>query len=286
MTILERLEKLLPLASRTTFREMLKDRRVTVNGLVVTSLKEPLRDGDAVNIAPKSATRAGKAAARDKSRKMRPPAPIVFEDEDFVILNKPQGLITSSGPHDKRPTLIGLLRAYYEIHEKHIRIGLVHRLDADAGGLMVFSKNAGAHAGLKQQFADHSVERVYVALLDGAPKTAAGRIDTKLVELADGRVRSTHHPDKGERAVTHYETLKVMNGQALVRVRLETGRKHQIRAHFFEKDCPIVNDRIYCPRFPEAELRLIAVALGFDHPRSGKPMRWELPMPKWAVTVT
>jgi len=81
--------------------------------------------------------------------------------------------------------------------------------------------------------------------------------------------------------VTHYETLKVANGRALVRVRLETGRKHQIRAHFAERDCPIVNDRIYCPRFPEADLRLISVALGLTHPKTGQALRWELPMPAW-----
>lgn len=278
MTVLDRLEKLLPQASRTTLREMLRDRRVTVNGLVVTSLKEPITDADKLLVAPKAAGRSAKVI----SRAPRPPAPIVFEDDDFLIVDKPHGLITSSGPRDRRPTLIGLLRQHFA-SQKHVRIGLVHRLDADAGGLIVFSKTDQAHASLKQQFFNHSVERIYAALLDGIPKPPAGRIDTKLVELADGRVRSTTHPTKGERAITHYETIQTHAGQAFVRVRLETGRKHQIRAHFAERDCPIVNDRIYCPRFPEAELRLRAISLGFIHPSTGRSAKFELPLPSWIV---
>jgi 23S rRNA pseudouridine1911/1915/1917 synthase len=278
MTILDRLEQLLPTASRTTFREMLRDRRITVNGLVVTSLKEPLRAADELKIADRRSRGAARAGgARPASR---PPVDIVFEDRDLLVVNKTAGLITSSGPRDGRPTLLGVLRSHFA-NQKHVRIGLVHRLDADAAGLIVFSKHDVALAALKRQFADHSARREYVALLDGVPAKSAGTIESLLMERADGRVRSTFNPSKGERAVTHYEVLKSAAGQSLVRVRLETGRKHQIRAHFAEMNCPIVNDRIYCPREPHGPLKLMAVTLGLTHPTNGKPVKWELPAPKW-----
>jgi len=182
MTILDRLEQLLPLASRSTFRQMLRDRRISVNGLAVTSLKEPLREEDVLRVGDKKSTPRARAAARAERRENRPPVETVFEDADLFVINKPQGIITSSGPRDSRVNLFGLLRAFYQKREPRARIGLVHRLDADAGGLMVFSKNEPTFADLKRQFASHSVERVYVALLDGVPKTPAGTIDTKLVE--------------------------------------------------------------------------------------------------------
>lgn len=277
MTVLDRLEKLFPQASRTTLREMLRDRRVTVNGLAVTSLKEPLAAGDSVQVLAKSAGRAG----RSKPRKSPIESWIVFEDDELLVVNKPHRVMTSSGPNDRRPTLLGMLRAWMKDRDRSTRVGLVHRLDADAAGLIVFSKNNASHDALKLQFEHHTVEREYVALLDGVPAPAEGSIRSYLLERADGRVRETRNQAKGVPAVTHYQTLASRGGATLVRVRLETGRKHQIRAHFAERSCPIVNDPIYNPRKPEGDLRLRAVRLALDHPRTGARVSWSLETPGW-----
>src|SRR6185503_6889650 len=114
-------------------------------------------------------------------------------------------------------------------------VGLIHRLDRDASGLLVFSKTHDAYLSLKRQFFDHSVERVYTAVVDGVPTPRSGRVQSWLVERADGTVYSTRRPGEGQRAVTDYEVTDRRKGRSLVRVTLHTGRKHQIRVHLSER---------------------------------------------------
>jgi 23S rRNA pseudouridine1911/1915/1917 synthase len=273
MTLLERLAALYPSASRTTLREMLRAGRVRVNGAVAP---------------PGAARRAVDASAEGRVSDHAParapkvsrlPFEIVHDDADLLLVNKPAGLITSSGPRDRRPTLIGLLRAAFEGAGSRVKVGLVHRLDADASGLIVFSKHNAAHAALKAQFARHDVERAYAALVEGIPDPPEGRIRSRLVEWSDGRVRVAARGAPGEEAVSHYQTIASDGARSLLHVVLETGRKHQIRVHLASRRCPIVNDPVYNRRPPAGELRLRAVALGLTHPGTGQPIRWELPQP-------
>jgi 23S rRNA pseudouridine1911/1915/1917 synthase len=268
-----------PQAKQTTLRRMLQAGRVRVNGVVVRRLKDAVSPEDKIEVGETPKPPAPVKASLH-------PLKLVFEDADVLVVDKPAGLLTSTVPREPRPTALAILRQYVADHEPGARLGLIHRLDRDASGLLVFSKTDLAYQSLKQQFFKHTVQRVYTAITHGTPTPPAGRIGSRLVELPDGTVRTTTRPGGGELALTDYETIAQHAGIAAVRVTLQTGRKHQIRAHLSERGVPIVGDKVYgktadgkvasnAPR-----LMLIASALEFIHPRTGKPVRFELKIPK------
>jgi RluA family pseudouridine synthase len=202
---------------------------------------------------------------------------VVYDDDDFVVIDKPAGLLTSTTPREKRPTALAILRDWFR--EARVRIGVVHRLDKDASGLLVFSKNDGAYRSLKLQLKRRTIERVYVALVEGKPNPPGGVIRGDLFELPDGRMVRSRIPGKGEPAVTHFQTLRVVGNRAVLRVTLETGKKHQIRAHLSQRGNPIVGDTMYGGKPSPRGLHLRATRLAFDHPRTGKRMEFEVPCP-------
>jgi 23S rRNA pseudouridine1911/1915/1917 synthase len=166
-----------------------------------------------------------------------------------------------------------------------VRVGLIHRLDRDASGLLVFSKNAAAYESLKRQFFQHTVERVYHAVIDGALKPAAGRIESNLVERINGTVFSSTRKSGGEHAITDYKTVRRAGTLSLVRITLQTGRKHQIRVHLSERGRPIINDPLYSDKPRTSRLMLAATELAFDHPDTGKRTRFELPLPREMAAI-
>jgi RluA family pseudouridine synthase len=154
-------------------------------------------------------------------------------------------------------------------------VGLIHRLDREASGLLVFSKNRRAYDSLKTQFFKHTVERVYLARVRGKVQPTRGKIESRLIERADGTVRSTTQHAKGQRAISEYEVIEQKGGGASVEVRLLTGRKHQIRVHLSERGWPIVGDRVYGDPKDSQPLQLRAVRLALDHPQTGKRITFE-----------
>ena len=269
-TLLEWLVGKYPNAKKQTLREMVKEGRVTINGKRAKSVKEEVVEGDKVVV--------GKNVER--ARASIEPLRIIHEDEDVLVVVKPPGLLTSTVVRERQATAIGIVRDYLADREPRARAGVVHRLDRDAAGLLVFSKNNAAHQSLKRQFFQHTVLREYLAVVHGNVSPAKGRIESNLVELKDGSVRDTHAPGKGQKAVTEYEVVQQGPKHAVVRVRLQTGRKHQIRAHFAQKKNPVVGDSMYeGPQRPGTILLLAAVKLGFDHPRTGERVTFEIPPP-------
>ncbi len=202
------------------------------------------------------------------------PLRIIFEDDDLLVVEKRAGLLTSTVPREKRPTALAILRNY-------THVGLIHRLDRDASGLLVFSKSDQAHRSLKRQFFLHTVQRTYLAVTDGVPTPAAGRVESRLVERPDGTMHTTDREGAGELAVTEYQTISRQDGKAVVRATLHTGRKHQIRVHLSQRGAPIIGDSVYNPTRPAARLMLAAVVLGFVHPGTGHPVLYELEAPKY-----
>ena len=272
-TVLDWLVRKYPLAKRQTLKRMVEGRRVRINGRPVKKLSQPLGSDDAVEVD----------GSRPPTHAARPPKlePIVFEDVDLLVVNKPAGLLTSTVPKEKRPTLLAKVREYVHAFDPKARIGLIHRLDRDASGLLVFSKNDDAYQSLKSQLFHHEFGREYRAVVHGKPTPPKGVIDTRLVERADGTVRSTSEHAKGERAVTEYEWLAARGKLSLLRVVLQTGRKHQIRAHLSERGNPVVGDRLYGPKDDKAaRLMLAATKLTIRHPRSGDQMTFVAEVPE------
>ena len=205
---------------------------------------------------------------------------IVYEDQDILVIDKPAGLLTSTVPREKRPTLLAQVREYVHRQDPRALVGLIHRLDREASGLLVFSKNDRAYRSLKSQFFHHTVMREYRAVVHGRPKPPAGRIESRLVERADGTVHSTRQHGKGQRAVSEYEVINSAGRLSLLRVILHTGRKHQIRVHLRERGNPVVGDILYGPQDGAVRLMLAATRLTFIHPRTGSEMTFRLPLPK------
>jgi 23S rRNA pseudouridine1911/1915/1917 synthase len=256
-----------PTAKRQTFKEMLSSGRIRINGQRPRTLRASIEETDTVEVSDRATRRAPAPA-------LKLPFEIVFEDRDLLVIDKPAGLLTSTNERERRPTAWAAVQEYLRATDPPARAGLIHRLDRDASGLLVFSKNDAAYRGLKQQFLRHTVSRIYIAHVHGQLRPLSGRLESRLIEGADGIVRSTHKPGAGQEAVTDYETISADGARSVIRLTLQTGRKHQIRTQLAQKQTPIVNDRFYGTKACDGPLMLVAMELGLDHPRTGKRMNF------------
>jgi RluA family pseudouridine synthase len=217
------------------------------------------------------------AETKKVKRQPRLPFVIIHEDQDVLVIDKPPGLLTSTVPREPRPTAIAAVREYLSLTDPTARAGLIHRLDRDASGLLVFSKNNAAFDSLKKQFFHHSVSRFYHAIVSPVSKKTSGRIESFLVERADGSVHSARAAGRGQRAITTFDVAKRRGQFAFLRVKLHTGRKHQIRVHLSEFGSPVVGDPQYGGKPHKKGIMLAAVELAFDHPRTGRRMVFAIP---------
>lgn len=254
---------------------MVEAGRVRVNGRRAGRLSQPLAPSDVVEVAGRQSAEPSKAIP-DAGLSFE----ILHEDADLLVVNKPAGLLTSTVPRERRPTLLADVRTYVAQREPRARVGLIHRLDRDASGLLVFSKNDAAYQSLKSQFFHHSVTREYLAVVRGTPNPPSDRIENRLSERIDGTVHATRQAGRGQVAISEYQVLKTERRLSLVRVTLHTGRKHQIRVHLAGRGTPVVGDAVYGPPGqPPSRLMLAAVRLVTTHPATGKPLKFELPAP-------
>jgi 23S rRNA pseudouridine1911/1915/1917 synthase len=262
--------------SRRAARDAVRAGRVDAGGAPVD---EPGADVD-----PEK-TKIELHAHRPARRRVRTRLAVLHEDGDVVIVDKPAGLLTVPTEARERDTLWSRVLFYLQ-HRYGGRpyAGIVHRLDKETSGAVVFARNREALHFLQDRFREHAIDREYVALVAGSPPEE-GSYDRDLVREAGLRRRVAEAGQEGRRAVTHYRTLERLPGATLVAARLETGRTHQIRVHFSAAGHPVLGDRVYGPREArggavEAPRQMLhARTLGFPHPATGRRVAAEAPLP-------
>jgi 23S rRNA pseudouridine1911/1915/1917 synthase len=269
--LLDWLVRRYPAAKRQNLRRMVQAGRVLINGRPARTLRDTLPPDAEIKVLDRP---------HPGEKEVPGEFEIVFEDRDLLVVAKPPGLLTSTVPKEPRPTLLAQVRQYLARTEPRARVGLIHRLDRDASGLLIFSKTDRAYRSLKTQFFKHTVEREYAAVVYGSPDPPKGQISSRLVERASGVVYSTRQRGRGEPAITEFQVVRAGNERSLLRVTLHTGRKHQIRVHLSELGHPIVGDVVYGKKDAnEPRLLLAAIRLTITHPVTGLRMTFQTPVP-------
>lgn len=214
------------------------------------------------------------------------PINILYEDSDVIVVNKPQGMVVHPAPGVYNGTLVNAL--LYHCKDLSgingvMRPGIVHRIDKDTSGVLVIAKNDLAHNNLAVQFKEHTMTRVYYALVEGNIKSDEGTVDAPLDRHPVERIKISV-VSGGRRAVTHYKVLERFKNNALIECRLETGRTHQIRVHMAYIGHPLVGDPVYGykkQRFSLQGQMLHAKKLGFIHPTTKQYMEFDSPLPEY-----
>jgi 23S rRNA pseudouridine1911/1915/1917 synthase len=263
ITLIDALALLSPDSSKTTLRYWLKEGRVTVDGLVAKIATMQLKPNQTVSIGPKF------GPTIDGMR-------IIYEDSDLVVVDKPSGLLSVAANFDKKRTAHALLKTHYKPNKVYV----VHRIDQDTSGVMLFALSEEAYDKLKLVFEEHDIVREYIAIVEWPMAKAKGTWESYLYEDANYHVHETKEPGKGKLAITHYEVLAKSPKYSCVKFKLETGRKNQIRVQCAVAGHPIAGDFKYGAYSDHIRrLCLHAYKLAFEHPITGKMMHFESPLP-------
>lgn len=245
--------------------------QVKLRGEVTTQFDAPVNEGDAVAIN----------FTRPYTVLRHPRLQLVYEDEYVVVVNKGYGLLSvSRGAAKPETTAYNIVKNYLKECDSRQKVFIVHRLDRDTSGLMMFTKTPEAKEAMQHNWNNMVLERKYVAVVEGNVENDEGVIRSYLGETSAHEVFSTQDPQQGKLAVTRYKVLARGQGRSLVEYSLDTGRKNQIRVHSHELGHPIVGDRRYgASQSPIGRLCLHARTLRFVHPQSRNDMNFQLPVP-------
>ena len=285
----QRLDQALPALftdiTRSRLQQWIEDGRVTLNGRVPRK-RDKVREGDAVElIIPPPVESVWKAQSL--------PLEIVYEDSELLVINKPPGLVVHPGAGNPEGTLLNALIAHAPTLTKLPRAGIVHRLDKDTSGLLVVAKTERARQNLIEQLREHSVEREYLAIVNGV-MVAGGTVEAPIGRHRTQRTRmAVNH--RGKPAISHYRVMKKYRAHTLVQVKLESGRTHQIRVHMAHLHYPVVGDPVYggrlrIPAGASENLKIVlrgfkrqalhALKLSLVHPGTDKRMQWASSVPE------
>lgn len=262
--------------SRNAVKGILTRGQVVVNGKATTQHNFNLSQGDTVQIHTRVADETVKLAG------LR----ILFEDDHLIVIEKDAGLLTIATNHEKQKTAYYQLMDYVKSINPSYRIFIVHRLDRDTSGVMIFAKSKKVQQLLQDNWHSIVPERAYIALVEGAVQKTAGTIESWLKENKAFVMYSSQRPNDGQKAITHYKVLKKNKRNSLVEVHLETGRKNQIRVHMQDLRHPIVGDKKYgATTKPIGRLGLHAHKIAFTHPITNKSLTFESKIPKQFLTL-
>jgi 23S rRNA pseudouridine1911/1915/1917 synthase len=207
---------------------------------------------------------------------------VVYRDEALAVVDKPAGLVVHPAPSHSGPTLVSELGELLGGGEDPERPGIVHRLDKGTSGLLVVARTEAAHAALQRAVRERAVERVYLALAGGRLGSRTGTIDAPIGRAQRQRKRMAVSGAASRQARTHFEVLELLPRESYLEAKLETGRTHQIRAHFAAIGHPLSGDRTYggAARYGLERQFLHAHRLAFAHPGTGEPLSFESPLPE------
>ena len=281
----ERIDKFLSIQmeelSRSYVQKLIKDGNVKVNGKLVKAnyklsydewIQVTIPELTSPDILPENI-----------------PLDILYEDEDILIINKPKGMVVHPAAGHYSGTLVNALMYYCGDSLSGIngilRPGIVHRIDMDTTGSLLVCKNDFAHQRLAEQLKVHSIKRVYHAIVHGNLKEDSGTINEPIGRHPTERKKMCVNHQNGRDAVTHYEVLERFGDYTYIACRLETGRTHQIRVHMASMHHPLLGDKVYGPQkcpFPELHGQTLhAKILGIVHPRTGKYLEVDAPLPEY-----
>ena len=261
MPILEILTLLSPASSKTTLRSWIKEGRVSLDEQPVLIANTQVAAGQTVEVSQKKRQPIGGGVR------------ILFDDSHIIAIEKPTGLLSVSTSFETKSTAHGLLKQKYWPKKVYI----IHRLDQDTSGVMMFALTEDAYKGLKKTFEKHDLERSYLAIVEGHMTSKSGTWQSYLQEDKNYHMHSSEDPDSGgELAVTHYEVLGTSKKMSLVKLVLETGKKNQIRVHCRDAGHPVIGDKKYGSTLnPIKRLGLHSHRLVVKHPVTGKKMTFE-----------
>ncbi|GAB6988309.1 RluA family pseudouridine synthase [Paenibacillus pini] len=256
---------------RNALKSMLARGQISVNGSSVTAYNHPLQPGQIVKVSKEKIVEETPLLGLS----------ILYEDDDVIVISKDAGLLSIATKDENEITAYRQLTAHVRQSNPKQRIFVVHRLDRDTSGVMMFAKREEVQQKLQSNWQDMVHERTYIALVEGKVKRPENTITSWLKETSTFKMYSSHHENDGQKAVTHYKTIQSNRNFSLLEVQLETGRKNQIRVHMQDMGHPIAGDKKYGAQTKMVNrLGLHAAVLAFEHPVTGQPMRFEIPAPK------
>ncbi len=267
--------------SRSAIQRLIADSSVFINGIIP-------KKNTQVNVGDTVSVKLPPLKEQD-AQPENIPLDILYEDDDLLVVNKPQGMVVHPAPGNESGTLVNALlyhcRSSLSGIGGTIRPGIVHRIDKNTAGLLMVAKNDFTHIGLSEQIRAHTLLRQYETVVYGLPSPENGTIHKPIGRSLKDRKKMAVFPSVSvgiRDAVTHYECKAVYSGYTHLSCRLETGRTHQIRVHLSSIGHPVVGDDVYAPGRPTLGLQgqcLVATTLGFIHPRSGEFLTFHAPLP-------
>ena len=269
-TLLQFVEQSLPEMKRTRLKQMLAHDQIAVNDMPQRQFDQPLNPGDKVKV---NFTREFRVFSHRRLK-------LVYEDEDIIVVNKGYGLLSMGNDKTREGTAYSILREYIKWQNPANKLFIIHRLDRDTSGLMMFAKNEEAKRTMQHNWNNMVLNRKYVTVVEGDVEEPQGVVRSYLGETSQFEVFSTDDPSQGKLAVTRWTRLKEGSEYSLLEVELDTGRKNQIRVHMKDIGHPISGDRKYgAEASPIHRLALHARTLRFIHPVTRREMMFETPVP-------